>query len=563
MSSGNVEPSMANIFEERAEYLSKVELAEWTAETKGDRSILPKLKGPGAKLLIGPRGCGKSTLLRRAYFELQEEGAHLSVYVNYSKSLALEPLFHKSANALQLFRQWVLLKIAIGVENSLLECGRRVPTSLSSLTQGAKSFIKHLEAGETVEMPDEYTTPTELLQALESWTQSSGLKRCVLLLDDAAHAFSPEQQREFFEIFRELRSRKISAKAAVYPGITSYSPNFHVGHEAELVESWFRPDEEDYLDVMREIVKRRIPESHLERLKGREELIDYLALASFGLPRGFLVMLSQLLGVEEDDNHNPTRKMADNAISNHASSVRHIFATLADKLPRYKNFVEYGKKLEAGSVRHLQAFNSGRQGRSKATVIAFPGPIDPKLSRMISMLEYAGIIRVAGTVSRGVKGVFHRYTIHYAILIEGNALSLGRAFSVSDINSTLASRDAHAFSRLQPRNVLGDNYTEECTLDLLPCTNCGAPRLSEDAQFCMKCGRKLLTASVYEELLKSPIENLPLTTNKLQGLKKNTSIRTVNDILLDEENSQIRGVPHIGPVWAARIRRYAEEFVSV
>ncbi len=79
----------------------------------------------------------------------------------------------------------------------------------------------------------------------------------------------------------------------------------------------------------------------------------------------------------------------------------------------------------------------------------------------------------------------------------------------------------------------------------------------------MKCGRKLQSASVYEELIRSPIEKLPLTEKKFQGLLKHTAICTVNDFLMDEENMQIRRFPHIGPVWSARIRRYAGEFVSV
>ncbi|CAL9300171.1 hypothetical protein SUDANB135_03153 [Streptomyces sp. SudanB135_2055] len=558
------EPLLASVFEERAEYLSKAELSEWTAVTKADRVTLSKLKGPGAKLLIGPRGSGKSTLLRQAYFELQDEGKHLAIYVNYSKSLALEPLFHKTANALQLFRQWVLLKIALGAAESMKECQRDLPGGLTEMTAAASDFIKQLEAGAVVNFPENYTTPTELLHALETWTAESGLKRCVLLLDDAAHAFSSEQQREFFEIFRELRSRAIAPKAAVYPGITSYSANFHVGHEAELVECWYHPDDEDYLQVMREIVSRRIPETLLKRLKGRnEQLIDYLALASFGLPRSFLVMLSQLLGVEEDESHNPSRQLADKAIADHASSVRQIFSSLAEKLPRYKRFVELGGELEQGSIRQLQSFNAGRTSRSKATVIAYPEPIDSKLARMISMLEYAGIIRDAHTVSRGVKGVFHRYTIHYALLVEGNALGLGRSFSVGDIIAALSTRDAHAFSRVSPAALLGKDYADRCTLDLLPCQNCGSPRFSEDAQFCMKCGRQLRSASVYEELIQSPISKLPLTAKKLHGLLNYTAIRTVNDVLMDEENIQIRRVPHIGPVWSDRIRRYAQEFVSV
>jgi len=287
---------LASVFEERAEYLSKAELTEWTAITPRDTAILARLKGPGAKLLTGPRGCGKSTLLRQAYFEIQERKVDLAAYVNYSRSLALEPLFHKSANALQLFRQWVLLKIVIGVRQALVDEGVSIPEQLDSTAKVAERFVRALEAGEQPVMPDDYLAPSQLIHLLESWTKRLGRKRCVLLLDDAAHAFSPDQQREFFEILRELRSRVVSAKAAVYPGITSYSPHFHVGHEAELIEAWYRPDEDDYLETMRQIVKRRLPARYQQRLRSKEELIDYLALASFGLPRGFLGMLSQLFG---------------------------------------------------------------------------------------------------------------------------------------------------------------------------------------------------------------------------------------------------------------------------
>jgi hypothetical protein len=382
-------------------------------------------------------------------------------------------------------------------------------------------------------------------------------------LDDAAHAFSPDQQREFFEIFRELRSRIVSAKAAVYPGITSYSPNFHVGHEAELVEAWYRPDEEDFLPTMRDIVRRRIPENLIRRLRVREELVDYLALASFGLPRGFLVMLSQLLGVEEGQVQSATRQSAERAVRDYAESTRNIFTSLSVKLPRFKHYVEVGNELANASTRALQFFNSSKGLSRKSVTVAFPEPLGSELSRMLSMLEYAGLVRDSGTVSRGIKGVFRRYAIHYSLLLDANALSLGRSYAVADAVLALVQRDAHMFVRVQPKKILGSDYESRCTLDLAPCQNCGAPRLTEDAQFCMKCGRQLTTASVYAELLKAPIEQLPLTANKIHGLRRHTSIKTVNDVLADEEFSQIRSVPSVGPVWAARIRRYAEEFVSV
>ncbi|MET0557849.1 MAG: zinc ribbon domain-containing protein [Solirubrobacterales bacterium] len=117
--------------------------------------------------------------------------------------------------------------------------------------------------------------------------------------------------------------------------------------------------------------------------------------------------------------------------------------------------------------------------------------------------------------------------------------------------------------RSRGTRLLGNDFQSRCTLDLAPCQACGTPRLSDDAQFCMKCGRPLTEASIYEELLKAPIERLPLTEKKLEGLKEHTSIRTVGDVLIDDESREIRGVPYVGPIWTARIRNSAEEFVSV
>lgn len=555
---------LASVFEERAEHLSPVELASWTTYTDKDEAVIQKLMGPGAKLLIGPRGSGKSTLLRTAYFRLQEGGDALGAYVNYAKSLALEPLFHKQANALQLFRHWLVMKIVLGVNESLRDARRDIPDELGRMAGYARTLVQQLENGVVPTSVEHFVAPSRLVELLEEWTLAAGLRRCVLLLDDAAHAFSPEQQREFFEVFRELRSRRLSGKAAVYPGITSYSPNFHVGHEAELLEAWYRPDADDYLRSMRSLVEKRLPESLRQQLTERQDLVDYLALAAFGLPRGFLNMLSQLFGIDEETAVRPTRNRAVDAVADHAESVRGLFRALSAKLPRFRFFVEVGKELEAALTRTVRDYNRLQDKPSKkATVVAIEEPIGPELERMLNMLEYAGVIRRLGTVSRGVKGRFQRYAIHHAILVSENALSLGRSFSLANVVEALATKDAHAFTRTRDVVLLGPDYKKRCRLDLPPCVVCGTPRIAEDQHFCMRCGSELTNASVYEELLRASITHLPLTQRKLQGIVEHTAIRTIQDVLLDDEAQTLRRVPYIGPIWAARIRTYAEEFVSV
>lgn len=556
--------ALASVFEERAEHLSSTELENWTAYTAKDEANITKLMGPGAKLLIGPRGSGKSTLLRTAYFRALASQETFAIYVNYSKSMALEPLFHKQANALQLFRQWLIAKIIVGAQTAFTETNLQVPVDLAQLAAYGRALIQRLETGFAPSNIDSSVSPSNLVELLESWTELLGRRRCVLLLDDAAHAFSPEQQREFFEVFRELRSRRVSGKAAVYPGITSYSPHFHVGHEAEILVAWYRPEEPDYLETMRSIVTRRLPPELNAKLSDRQELIDFLALAAFGLPRGFLNMLSRLLAVGEDGAAKPSRQRAEQAVVEHAESVRNIFRALSAKLPRFRHFIDVGRELEHAILRALQGYNKLKEApSSKASVVALEEPISPQLERMLNMLEYAGLVRKLGTVSRGVKGRFLRYSIHHAAIISENALSLGKSYPLSTLIEALTSRDAHAFARTKGSMLLGENFEERCKLDLPPCKKCKTPRISEEQHFCMKCGTELTNASVYEELLRAPIDQLPLTQNKIDGIKKHTGIRTVQDVLLDDEAQEIRRIPYVGPFWAMRIRTVAEEFVSV
>lgn len=555
---------LASIFEERAENLSKSELEEWTTHTTRDEASIAKLMGPGAKLLSGPRGSGKSTLFRTAYFRLAASRESLPVYVNYSRSLALEPLFHRQANALQLFRQWILTKIVVGAAEAFNYMGLTMPPDLRSLSAAGQGLIRQLATGAS---PDELKTllsPSDVVDLLETWADASDLRRCVLLLDDAAHVFSPEQQREFFEVFRELRSRRVSPKAAVYPGITSYSPFFHVGHEAETIEAWYRPDDSDYLEVMRSIVDRRLPPELAAQLTDKKELVDLLALASFGLPRGFLNMLSELLAVGEPTSPKPTRQRAERAVATQAENVRGIFRALSNKLPRYRHFVAVGRELDAALVRTLAAYNRLQLSPDrKTTIVAIEEPLNVQIERMLNMLEYAGVVRKADSVSRGVKGRFQRYTIHTAIVIAENALVLGKSYPLSNLIDALRLRVSHAFSRTKPTSLLGVGFEERCTLALPPCKKCGTARVAEEQHFCMKCGSELSDASVYEELLRTPIQHLPLTQKKIEGILQHTTIRTVHDLLIDEERQDIRKVRGVGPLWAKRIRTIAEEFIGV
>ena len=52
--------------------------------------------------------------------------------------------------------------------------------------------------------------------AVEDICINNGLRRIVLLFDEAAHVFRPEQQRSFFTLFRDLRSPYILIAMQLY-----------------------------------------------------------------------------------------------------------------------------------------------------------------------------------------------------------------------------------------------------------------------------------------------------------------------------------------------------------
>lgn len=551
-----------NHFEERAENLTQEELIDWTYLTPADLNVIRKLRGPGVKLVVGPRGSGKTTLLRIALFQLLQSKEALGIYCNYSHSLALEPLFFSHSGALKLFRQWIIQKILIGVFESLSAWEKPISDHLTKILEFARVFVVSLEKGEIITDESFYLAPSELVSIIEGICDQNQVPRAVLLLDDAAHAFSSEQQREFFEIFRQLRTRRIAPKAAVYPGITSYAHTFNVAHEAELLTVWYNPSEEGYLENMRSIARKRLPDSVFQSLGiSADEYLDILSLAAFGQPRALLNMISAV--VDFANSGKPiTRAVVIKAVEDYNQYMLGVFRALGAKLPRYKPFISFGEGISGSISGRIGEYNRGRHPESKGLSIGILAPLSEKLERIFRFFEYAGMVRPLSDHSRGLRGVYKRYLIHYSTLITDNALSLGQTFRNSDLIAALRNFEPHNYYRATEAGLVPRQFATDCVLDLPPCIVCDSPRLTEDQKFCASCGSKLTDASVYKALLQTPISELPLTQSKINGILAHTPLRTVQDILTDEEQ-RIKDVPYIDRYWAGRIRNIAEEFVSV
>jgi len=562
-----------NLFTEQAEYIDETALLKWTIEQPDENTIIRKLSQGGAKLITGPRGCGKTTLMLKTFHKLRanSKAVSLPIYVNFRTSLQLEPLYKKgNVNAIFWFKQWLYFKVYQGLLHTLKEVKKAPPSNLKFKKEFVDRVTNQLELNridKLIDDDDYLLTIPALEEDIQKVLLSLEKTRCVLLLDDAAHAFSPEQQRDFFDFFREIKSRIISPKAAIYPGITIYSARFHVGHDAEEIDVWIKPDSPNYLDFMFEILERRLPSEVYKALFANEPLLKLVCYGAFGIPRALLNMVRSFYKEKntgkQDFEVNFNRAKASSAIKSSFDKTLNVYSSLKVQLPIYEHFILNGGELFDTMINKVKEYNKNKEIGTQSVSIGIKRPLPAEMLKVLGFFQYVGILLPKGPLNQGEQSVFEIYVIHYAPLIIRNALFGKKAVSVANLSKALHEYSLHSYPRVSPNSLIGkDDFSSLFKLALPPCQNCGTPRVNEHAKFCINCGVILKTASTYNEIVKHDIEKLGLTKKRVQSIKEHSHIRTIKDILMDHENRELRGVPGIGDIRAKQTRSRAEEYIS-
>ncbi len=557
----------SEIFTEQAEYLSVKAFTDWSTSVHNEAIIIRKLSQSGAKLITGPRGCGKTTLLLKVYNNLLQnsDSSTLPIYVNFKSSLKLEPLYKTNPNAAFWFNQWLLFKVFQGLYSSIVALNVNI-SDAKPLLNSVEKAINNLELGKVDSSDQTNTTITELIDMINSYLEKINKSRCVILLDDAGHAFSSEQQHDFFEFFREIKTKTISPKAAVYPGVTSYSSSFHIGHDAEEIDVWIKPDSAGYLSFMHSLLKTRLGNEAYVQLSSNISLLNTICFAAYGIPRALLNMVAEFNEESDDDgslNLKLTAKGVLAAVKNNYNNTYSIFDTLRIKLPMYSNFIATGSNVYENCLRIIKEFNKHHTALKQSSIIAIKRPISSEMNKVIGFFQYAGLVSSQGISNRGGKGVYELYEMHYSAIVDRNAFFSSRGINFENYCEAFENRPNHHYPRHTENGILQAVDTSKMfALALPPCPICNTPRLSEESRFCANCGAKLKDISIFESIVSQGIENLPITRNRSQSIKTNSKIRTIKDILMDTDNRQLFKVPQIGPYWANRIKMYAEEFIA-
>lgn len=400
----------------RTEDIRAEELQKYYVETPGDRKTLDMLKARAPVLLRGSRGVGKTFLLRFAEVELKESFAEdrvLPVYVTFSRA----GLLRIDEDG---FMPWMIARISNAIKRAVTRNGISVPESstLVALTSGSTTgpsrslderVIEHFEgygdgtfdANQAEALPD----PDELREAIEDLCEDLDIQRIVLLIDEAAHVFVPAQQREFFTMMRDLRSPRISVKAAVYPGATSFGQAFQPTHDATVIDVERGVTDPGYREAMRQIVLRQHPEGQAE-LEQYGEAFDVLAFASMGNPRVLLKTYAASLRFNR-------AKAQDSIREYYRESVWAEHSNLGDRYPGHRALIDWGRTfLEHEVLPTLHARNIDATSTSSAIWIHRDAPKTVHFA--LSLLCYSGILLEGESGIRATrKEIGTRYVVNF------------------------------------------------------------------------------------------------------------------------------------------------------
>lgn len=424
----------------RTEDIRPDEVGQYFVESRKDREIVATLKNRNPTILVGSRGVGKSFLLRVAQKELLDQFERDRVfpaYLSFVKSSLLQ------SNDPDQFKHWMLARISGSVVRALLKAGLLgvLPRSARQLAGGditdaqptrietvAETYEDSWRNRKAAVDGSHVPTVDDLKEALEDLGAELNISRFVLLIDEAAHIFVPEQQRQFFTLFRDLRSHCITCNAAVYPGVTSFGATFQPAHDATMLSVDRDVLASDYVDNMREIVEKQADAAVLKNIAQNGRNFATLAYAASGNPRLLLKTLAASPKVNSTQINETVREY-------YRSDIWAEHSTLADKYSGHREVIDWGRQfVEAQVLPDMKAKNDqylvADKGTSAYLWIHRDAPAVVK--EALRVLSYTGVLTEQAPgikASRGEIGT--RYVVNLGCLFSLESAPAASSFEIA------------------------------------------------------------------------------------------------------------------------------------
>lgn len=518
----------------RTEDIKSDLLLELFVETSKDREIINQLKSNSPVVLVGSRGVGKSFLLRMAELEQMtnfESERILPVYLTFNKSSLL------NTSEKNQFQKWMLSTILSRLIRALRVNGLSVGIPKSFSAAAAMESVSEISKIEKVaeSFENSWKKPDSSIDvsiipsidifkdSIEDLCLSIKLNRIALYIDEAAHIFLREQQREFFTLFRDLRFPYLTINAAVYPGVTSYGETFQPSHDANFVSLDRDISSKDYIENMLEIVSKQADSDLLGNISRNKENFAVLAFAASGNPRLLLKTI------------NKTPKMDRNQIN---EVIRDFYRTdiwsehsgLYEKYSGYKEFIDWGRNfIENVVLPDLQSKNEKYLSEEKNSTCFFWLHRDspPAINIAMQLLMYTGIIMEHSTGIKATKSeIGTRYLVNLGCLFSMESSPASSGFKIA---TSITSKRMIEF---------GNNNINFKSLN---------PSLVSISD------QSLLT--VINKLIQKSINELDLSESLLFYLNK-AGYKTIEDIINSDEIN-LQKVHYVGPSRAKKIKDLA------
>jgi hypothetical protein len=386
----------------RTEDIKPEHILELYVETSQDRKTVELLKSPAPTIIEGSRGTGKSFLLRVAETQLSDSFAServLPVYVSFARSSLLQ-----TSDPNQ-FSNWMMARLSSRVMRSMYQRGLLVPANrvLSVLMGGdvgpdlgetplerlAEKYEQSYRNPNTFLDASFVPTVDDFKDAIEDICRERGISRIAVFFDEAAHIFRPEQQRQFFTLFRDLRSPYLSCNAAVYPGVTFYGQTFQVTHDATVVTLNRDPLDPRYIDNMREIVLKQADAELASDVEKNPQCFDALAYAVSGNPRLLLKTVQRASRLLPTDVRRVLKEFYRTEIWSEHSS-------LAERYAGHRAFIDWGREFVERIVIPDSSKKNDQwalEGKTEATCYFWIHRDAPAaVAEALRLLSYTGIV---------------------------------------------------------------------------------------------------------------------------------------------------------------------------
>jgi len=422
-------------------------ILELFVETAQDKKIVNLLKSATPTILEGSRGTGKSFLFRVAEAQLLEtfnNDSVLPIYVPFTKSSLLQ-----SGDSNQ-FVHWMMARLCACISRALYKKGFLVqpnPT-LSLLTGGQATFdFSVTSLGSLAEKYEEsYKHPGAAIDssiiptvdnfkdAIEDICHDYKINRLAIFFDEAAHIFRPEQQRQFFTLFRDLRSPFISCNAAVYPGVTFYGQTFQTTHDATVMMLNRDPVEPEYLDGMRDIVMKQADAELASDIERNRENFHALAYAVSGNPRLLLKTVNMAPRLNSTDVSRVLKEFYRTDIWSEHSGLAERYAGHRALIDWGRDFIE--KTVIPESNRKNELWSN--EGEQRATCFFWIHRDAPMvITEALRLLSYTGIVtRLDSGIIATRREIGTRYAVNLGCLAASSSdpvkylTSFGRTLTV-------------------------------------------------------------------------------------------------------------------------------------